>query len=123
MRTNFRFGPLALTTTNTTNILNPGTTTGGVNSTSAPYANLKILIRKIRFVNKTTSAATFRLYLGGTAGNVAGTELWFDKNVAANDSFEWPCYLILSTSDFLVGGSNTATAITIEGEGEIGVAF
>jgi hypothetical protein len=28
----------------------------------------------------------------------------------------------LDAADFLVGGSNTTTALTIEGEGEIGVA-
>ncbi len=43
----FRFGPLALTNA-AANILNPGTTTGGVNSTASPYGNLRIILTHIR---------------------------------------------------------------------------
>jgi hypothetical protein len=54
----FRFGPIALTTTLTTNILNPAAATGGVNGgSSAQY----IVLRHIRFVNKTGGAVTFSL--------------------------------------------------------------
>ena len=119
----FRFGPLALTTTYTTNILNPGTTTGGVNSTSAPYANLMIELTHIRIVNKTGSAATFRLFLGATGANTAGTEvIGYDLSVPANSYIDWYGSLPLYSTDFLVGGAGTATALTIEGEGQIGVA-
>jgi hypothetical protein len=120
MRMPYRLGPLALTTTYTTNICNPGTTTGGVNSTGAPYDKLKIVLRKIRIINKTGSAATFRLFIGATGANAAGTEfMGYDQSVAANSFFEWVGFLSLAQADFLVGGSNTATALTIEGEGEI----
>lgn len=120
MRMPFRFGPLYLTTTYTTNILNPGTTTGGVNSTGAPYDKLKILLRKIRIVNKTGSAATFRLFIDATGGNTGGKEfLGYDQSVAANSFFEWVGLLPMAQADFLVGGSDTATALVIEGEGEI----
>lgn len=60
-----RFGPVALTTTTTTNILNPGTTTGGVGM-PATSTNLFFFIRKIRVVNKTASAASFALWVGAT---------------------------------------------------------
>lgn len=116
----FRFGPLALTTTLTTNILNPGTTTGGVNG--AGSGSLYIILRHIRIVNKTGSAATFSLWLGATGANAAGTEVIGQAtSVAANSYIDWYGYLLVKTADFLVGGSGTATALTIEGEGEIGV--
>src|SRR5678815_2089978 len=116
----FRFGPVALTTTLATNILNPGTTTGGTNSTSAPYDKLTILLTHIRVVNKTGSAATVSLWIGATGGNAAGTEFGFQAySVPANSYVDWYGRMRLSTSDFLVGGAGTTTALTIEGEGEI----
>ena len=116
-----RVGPIALTNTYTTNIFNPGTTTGGTNSTSAPYDKLYAIVKKIRVVNKTASAATFRLYLGATGANTAGTELFYDYNVPANSVFEHFCYMRLGTGDFLVGGASASTTLGIELEGEIGV--
>jgi hypothetical protein len=70
----FRFGPVALTNTLTTNILNPNITSlsGPVGFTmTQPY----LIVRHIRIVNKTAGAVTFSLWLGGTGGNVAGTEV------------------------------------------------
>ena len=119
----FRFGPVALTTTMTTNILNPGTTTGGVNATSSPYDKTRIVLKHIRVVNKTGSAATFSLWLGATGGNSAGTEVIGQAlSVAANSYFDWYGMLPLDTADFLVGGAGTATALSIEAEGEITIA-
>lgn len=119
----FRFGPIALTTTLTTNLLNPPTATGGTNAgSSAQY----LLIRHVRAVNKTVSAATISLWLGATTGNVAGTEvIWQATSVPANSVLDWYAGgpgLRLDASDFLVGGASANTAITIEGEGEIGVS-
>lgn len=116
----FRFGPVILSATLTTNILNPPTTTGGTNAGSSSQY---IILRHIRWVNKTASAATFSHWLGATGGNVAGTEvLGQGKSIPANDVYDWYGYLRLDAADFLVGGSGTASAISIEGEGEIGVA-
>jgi hypothetical protein len=116
----FRFGPVALTTTLTTNLLNPPTTTGGTNAGSSSQY---IILKHIRVVNKTASAATFSLWLGATAGNVAGTEVvGIGQSVAANSSYDWYGLMRLDAADFLVGGAGTATALTIAGEGEIGVA-
>lgn len=115
----FRFGPIALTTTMTTNLLNPGTCTGGVNSGSR---NLKIKLTHIRFVNKTASAAKVSLWLGATGANAAGTEsIAQGLSIAANSYEDWYGEKILRVADFLVGGSDTATALSIEGEGEITV--
>ena len=57
-----RIGPVALTNTLTTNILNPQTLTGGV-TTGTTNSNTYIILRHIRIVNKTASAATFRMGL------------------------------------------------------------
>jgi hypothetical protein len=63
------------------------------------------------------------LWLGATGANAAGTEIIGQGYVIpANSGQDFPCYLRLDVGDFLVGGSNTATALTIQGEGEIGVA-
>lgn len=116
----FRFGPIALTTTLTTNILNPAGATGGTNAGSSGQY---IILRHIRIVNKTGSAATVSLWIGATGANAAGTEFAFQAySVAANSYVDWYGSLRLDTADFLVGGSGTATALSIEGEGEVGVA-
>lgn len=116
----FRFGPVALTTTLTTNILNPPTASGGVNAGSSSQY---IVLSHIRIVNKTGTAATFSLWLGATGANAAGTEvIGTGYPVAANSAFDWYGSLRIDAADYLVGGAGTTTALTIQGEGEIGVA-
>lgn len=116
----FRFGPLALTNTLTTNILNPATATGGVNGGSSPNY---ILLRHIRIVNKTGGAVTFSLWLGATTANLAGTEIIGTAlSIPANSAYDYYGYLRIDTADFLVGGASANTSLSIEGEGEIGVA-
>lgn len=116
----FRFGPLALTNTTTTNILNPPTATGGTNGGTSP---MYIVLSHIRIVNKTAGAVTFSLWLGATASNTAGTEvIGTALSVAANSAFDWYGSLRLDSTDFLVGGASANTSLTIQGEGEIGVA-
>lgn len=102
------FGPLALTTTLTTNVYNGA---GG-------SALLYDVLRMIHIVNKTASAATFTLYLGATGGNAAGTELFVGFSVAANSSYDWYCNLRLASTDFLVGGAGTTLALVITGMGD-----
>jgi hypothetical protein len=116
----FRLGPLALGTTLTTNLLNPPGASGGVNAgSSAQY----IILKHVRITNKTASAATFSLWLGATGANAAGTEvIGTAQTVPANSSYDWYGLLRIDAADFLVGGAGTATALTISGEGEIGVA-
>lgn len=116
----FRFGPIALTNTLTTNLLNPPTATGGVNGGSSSQY---IILKHIRIVNKTGSAATFSLWLGATGANAAGTEVVGQaKSVGANDVYDWYGTLRIDAADFLVGGASANTTLTIQGEGEIGVA-
>jgi len=116
----FRFGPVALTNTLTTNILNPTTSTGGVNSgSSSEY----IVLKHVRIVNKTAGAVTCSFWLGATGGNVAGTEIIGQGlSVAANSYVDWFGLLRFDAADFLVGGASANTSLSIQGEGEIGVA-
>lgn len=115
-------GPVALTTTLTTNICNPPTLTGGVVS-GTTNANTYVLINHIRISNKTSSAATFSLWKGATGGNVAGTEvIGTGYSVPANSAIDWYGKLRLDATDFLVGGSGTATALTFQADAEIGIA-
>lgn len=116
----FRFGPIALTTTLTTNLLNPPTATGGTNGGSSSQY---IVLRHIRIVNKTAGIETFTLYVGATGANAAGTEfMGTASSVAANSYVDWYGQLRLDAADFLVGGASANTSLTIQGEGEIGVA-
>ncbi len=99
------FGPLALTATYTTNVYN---------NTSALIYDV---IRHIHVVNKLLSD-TFRLYLGATGANAAGTELFFDYPVGAKQIYDWYGVLKLVSTDFLVGGAATTLTLVIEAEGE-----
>lgn len=118
----FRFGPVAMSNTLTTNILNPAVTSlaGPVGFTlTQPY----LIIRHIRIVNKTAGAVTFSLWLGATGGNAAGTEvIGQGYSVAANSAYDWYGMLRLDAADFLVGGASAATSLSIEGEGELGIS-
>jgi hypothetical protein len=116
----FRFGPIALTNTLTTNLLNPPTASGGVNGGSSGQY---IILRHIRIVNKTAGAVTCSFWLGATGANAAGTEvIGQGLSVPANSYVDWYGQLRIEVADFLVGGASALTSLSIEGEGEIGVA-
>lgn len=122
-----RWGPVALSSTLTTNILNPHTLSGGTGMNTLD-ANTYIVIRHVRIVNKTAGAVTCSFWLGASAGNVAGTEvIGQGLSVPANSYIDWFGLLRLTatgsgTGDFLVGGASAATSLSFEAEGEIGVA-
>lgn len=98
-------GPLALTNTYTTNVFNPGSSL------------IRDVITRIHIVNKTSGTVTFRLYLGATGENTAGTELFYDYPVAANSTYDWYGELPMDSTDYLVGGASASTSLTIEIEG------
>lgn len=116
----FNFGPIALTTTLTTNLLNPATATGGVNGgSSAQY----IVIKHFRVVNKTAGAVTCSFWKGATGANAAGTEfLAQGLSVAANSYVDFYGLWRFDSADFMVGGASANTSLSLEGEGEVGVA-
>ena len=103
------FGPVALTTTLTTNIYN---------NTSALIYDI---IRHIHICNKSSSGVAVSLWLGASGANAAGTELFNLFNIPANSTYDYYCTLKLLSTDFLVGGANGATALSIYAEGEQGV--
>lgn len=105
------FGPAALTATLTTNV-GPGPAYGGGS------ALLYDVIKHIHITNKTSGAVTFSLWVGGTGGNAAGTELFNAQSIAANSSFDYYCNLKMLSTDFLVGGASALTSLTITVEGE-----
>jgi hypothetical protein len=118
-----RFGPIALSNTLTTNILNPPTLTGGVTA-GTTNTNTYFLIKHLRIVNKTAGAVTFSFWIGATGANAAGTEVvGIATSVAANSAVDfYPPSLRLDVGDFLVGGAGAATSLTLSGSGEIGIA-
>ena len=116
----FKFGPVALTNTLTTNVLN-----GTITSLSGPVGFTAtqpfILLRHLRAVNKTAGPVTVSLWVGTTGANAAGTEFaWQATVVPANSFLEWFGSYRLDATDFLVGGAGAGTSISLSGEGEIG---
>lgn len=115
----FRFGPVAVANA-AANILNPATATGGTNAGSSSQY---LIIRHIRIVNKTAGAVTFSGYIGATGGSAAGTEfLGTALSIPANTAYDWYGALRLDAADFFSGLASAATSLTIQGEGEVGVA-
>jgi hypothetical protein len=116
-----RFGPVALSATLTTNIINPNITSlaGPIGYTQTqPY----LILRHIRISNKTGGSVSFTLYIGATGANTAGTEfIGTAIPVAANSAFDWYGLVRLDAADFLVGGASAGTSLTFEAEGEIGL--
>ena len=116
----FNFGPVAMSATLTTNILNPSITSlaGPVGfAATQPY----IVLRHIRILNKTVGAVTFSLWKGATGANAAGTEvIGTSLSIAANSAYDWYGMMRFDAADFLVGGASAATSLALQGEGEIG---
>ena len=116
-----RLGPVAVANS-AANIFNPPTLTGGTNPPGTSTASYYIL-RHIRIVNKTAGAVTFSGYIGATGASAAGTEfLGTALSVAANSYVDWYGAVRLDTADFLTGLASAATSLTIEAEGEMGIA-
>lgn len=115
----FRFGPLPLTTTLTTDLLSPPAATGGVNAGSSP---MYIVLRRLTVLNTGSSTKTFSIWLGGSSTNTGGKEvIGSGTPVTGGNPYNWAGEMRIDFGEYLVGGAN-ATGLTIEGEGEIGVA-
>ncbi len=95
---------VALTSTLTTNILNPPTVTGGTNCGSSPCY---VIIRQVTVVNKGNTSGTFTFYRGATGANAAGTEvIGFGTPVNTGAAFEKNTAIRLDSTDYLVGGAS-----------------
>jgi hypothetical protein len=102
-------GPRALTTTYTTDVM--AGAAGG--ATSGGSALVFDIVRHIHVMNK-LAADTFRLYLGASVTNAAGTELYFDYPVGAKLAVDFYMATKLTSADFLVGGAATTLTLVIE---------
>lgn len=100
------YGPAALTNVYTTDVYVPAS------------ALIYDIVRHIHIVNKTATTVTFRLFLGATGANAAGTELFYDHSIVAYSEFDYYCALKLTSTTFLVGGASAATSLSITIEGE-----
>lgn len=117
----FRIGPTLLTTS-VANLLNPPTTTGGV---GAGTPDTFILLKHIRVLNVTGTAATFSLWIGATGASAAGTQVvGATKSVPANDSIDFYPNggLRLDVADFLTQQASANNTLVLTAEGEIGIA-
>ena len=127
-----RFGPVSLTTTTTTNVLNPPTVTGGTGVAGTNTATY-LIVRHVRVVNTTTASISFAMFLGTTGVNTQTTAFGFGGQatagaltastgvpVAAGSYVDWYGQLRMDTADFLVGGASAA-GLTFQAEGEIGL--
>lgn len=116
-------GPIGLTTTLTTNLFNPGTTTGGTNCTASPNNLLYAVFNHVRIANVSSSAQTVTLYRGLTGGAAAGTELMKGVSVPANSVLDYYPNWRFNTVDFLTGGigGGSTNDFTISLDGELGV--
>ncbi len=114
----FRFGPLALTSTLTTNLLSPTAASGGTNAGSAAQF---IELHHLSILNKSNTDRTLSLWLGSSAGNVAGTEVIASgMTIPAQSKHDWYGNIKIDSGQYLVGGASANTALTIMGEGVIG---
>lgn len=117
----------AYLTTNAGNLLNSSITTltpSGVGFTATqPY----ILLRHIRLNNRdTASAHVVTLYKGASGASVGGTEFAFDKaSIPAQQSVDWyagPGGARFDSGDYLTSVVDSASIVTINMEGEIGLS-
>jgi hypothetical protein len=118
-----RFGPINLTATATTNILNPKTLTGGTSPGGTACTDTYIILRHIRIVNISDFATAFSLFIGANSSNTAGTEFMGSAQSIPPRSYQdWFGAVRLDTSDYLCGGASINGNLTFEAEGEVGVA-
>ena len=116
-----RFGPLALNTV-VGNLINPPTVSGG-SGVSGVNINAYLILKHIRIVNRTGTAATFSLFIGSTGGTAGGTEfIGSSAPVGANSYLDWYGMVRLDAADFITGLASAGATLTLQGEGEMGVA-
>ena len=111
----FRFGPVAMGIAGADVVKGPVQAAAG---TGVPAQDIYLLIRHIHIVNKTSSSATFSLWLGASGAGAAGTEvIGQGLTVRARWVYDWYGMMRMEAADYLVGISDTTTALVIQGEG------
>lgn len=113
-----RVGPTAVLAT-VGNLLNPGTTTGGVGF-GTPQ-NLYAILKHFRVVNKTAGGVSLSMWIGATGGSASGTEFGFSGTIVPANSFvEYYGQLALEAADFLTAQAGAVTSLVFHAEIEIG---
>lgn len=77
-------------------------------------ASTTLILRNIIIANTTGSAATFKMSIGADA---AGTRLFSDFSVAANDVLEWTGFVVLAAAETLRAQQGTSGALTFTASG------
>lgn len=115
-----RFGPVAMSTS-AVNIINPPTISGGT-GLAGTNTSTYLIIKHIRIINTTASSANFSLFIGASGAKVAGTEFVGNTvTIYGNQYLDWYGSVRLDTADYLTGYAS-ATGLTFQAEGEIGIA-
>ena len=126
-----RTGPVAVTAT-MANVYSPPTTTGGATSGTA-VTNTYVILRHIRVVNTTAAAVSIIAFINTvSATGAAGKEFFAGGvgtttytsggvSVAGGSYIDWYGQVRLDVNEFFVAAAST-TGLTIECEGEIGIA-
>lgn len=83
-----------------------------------PASTMYIVITHIHVANKDSSARTFTLYVGGTAGSTGGTEIFKDVSIAIAGYVDYYPMMVMKSTDFLSGIASSANALVIVVEGE-----
>jgi hypothetical protein len=99
----------------------------GITSLSGPVGYTQtqpyVILKHVRIMNNDSSPHTVTFYKGATGGSTGGTEVMFDHvSVPANSYLDWQGYMRFDSADFLSGVADSASKITWNGDGEIGLA-
>lgn len=123
---------VTLTGTYTTNLLYPGTFTGGAPTRAPvgwiPQGDPYLIIKHVRAMNSDTSARTIRTALGASGATPAATNVIFfplDRSIPASSEIDWYGSMRIDGSNanqYIVGGASTASVVTLQIEGEVGFA-
>lgn len=82
-----------------------------------------IILKHVRIINTTGIARTFSGYIGVSGGSAAGTEfIGTGLSIGPNSVYDWTGQVRLQGANgFFTGVASAAAALTLEGEGEIGL--
>jgi hypothetical protein len=112
--------------------LGPTTVPNAVGNLAAPAAAgagavgytataTRVVVTRIRIVNRTAGAVTYSQFLGATGAGAAGTEFgWSGVSVPANSFIEMYCRKPLEGANgFITGVAGSATTLTFEADAEL----
>lgn len=85
---------------------------------TSPPSTQYNLIRMIHFCNEDTAAHTVNIYLGATGGSTGGTTFFKSFTIAANSTYDWPCFLVQKYTEYLSGSTDTASKVSVTVMGE-----